>query len=211
MIRRVLHVSACVAVLTSTLAACAGLSASGKTSDGIYRIPYGDGTHIRVSNDHRTHNPPNRLDIIGLGAPPYRIVAAAGGVVRYIVDEFDTRQDSKTARQCNNNYVWLEHPNGEWTKYSHLRQHSARRGAKLNVGDTVPAGAYLGDEGDVGCATRSHLHFEVAVPRDRDDPIALSGGFIKGENRVPRFCGVPGEVLVAGTSYRAENCVNPSR
>src|SRR5437870_11018907 len=30
----------------------------GKTSDGIYRIPYGDGTHIRVSNDHRTHNPP---------------------------------------------------------------------------------------------------------------------------------------------------------
>jgi len=47
-----------VAVLTPTLAACAGLSAGGKTSDGIYRIPYGDGTHIRVSNDHRTHNPP---------------------------------------------------------------------------------------------------------------------------------------------------------
>jgi len=47
-----------VAVLTSTLAACAGLSAGGKTSDEIYRIPYGDGTHIRVSNDHRTHNPP---------------------------------------------------------------------------------------------------------------------------------------------------------
>src|SRR5262249_22161684 len=101
LIRRVLHASAYVAVLTSTLAACAGLSAGAKTSDGIYRIPYGDGTHIRVSNDHRTHDPPNRLDIIGLGAPPYRIVAAAGGVVRYIVDEFDTRQDLKTARQCN--------------------------------------------------------------------------------------------------------------
>jgi len=33
----------------------------------------------------------------------------------------------------------------------------------------VRAGAYLGDEGDVGCATRSQLHFEVAVSAPQAD------------------------------------------
>jgi hypothetical protein len=32
--------------------------------------------------------------------------------VRYLVDEFGARQDSRTARPCNNNYIWLEHGNG---------------------------------------------------------------------------------------------------
>ena len=70
----------------------------------------------------------------------------------------------------------------------------------------VEAGAYLGDEGDVGCATGRHLHFEVALPDDRADPIVRAGGFIKGRNLVPRFCRVPGEVLVAGTVYVAGPC-----
>src|SRR5262245_15180810 len=118
----------------------------------------------------------NRLDMAGL--TKQRIVAAADGVVRFIVDEFATRQGA-SARPCYNNYVyvWLEHSNGEWTKYSHMEKGSTRGGANLKVGDALRAGAYLGNEGEVGCATRNHLHFEVAVPRDPADPIISVGGF----------------------------------
>jgi murein DD-endopeptidase MepM/ murein hydrolase activator NlpD len=201
-------------MLMTMLTACAGLGVGENKvteSEGVYRLPYGDGVRVRISRDHRTHHPPNRLDLVGVGATSYRIVAAARGIVRYIVDEFDVRQDSGTTRYCNNNYVWLEHPNGEWTKYSHVRQHSAQRRASLHVGDVVEAGTYLGDEGDVGCATRSHLHFEVAVPYDRTHPITYTGGFIKGRNLVPRFCGVPEEVLLAGATYVATKCGNGAR
>lgn len=192
-------------MLLATLAGCAGLRGGGDGASAVYRLPYEDGTRVRVTRDHRTHQPPVRLDLVGTGAQTYRIVAAARGTVRYIVDEFSVRQDSRTTRTCNNNYIWLEHPNGEWTKYSHVRQHSARSRAKLQPGDTVEAGRYLGDEGDVGCASGRHLHFEVAVPQDRADPIVRAGGFIKGRNLVPRFC-VPGEVLVAGSTHVAGPC-----
>jgi Peptidase family M23 len=193
-------------VVLATLAGCAGLRGGADgTSAGVYRLPYEDGTRVRVARDHLTHQPPDRLDLVGAEARIHRIVAAARGIVRYVVDEFSVRQDSRTARTCNNNYIWVEHPNGEWTKYSHVRQDSARGRAKLQPGDTVEAGRYLGDEGEVGCASGRHLHFEVAVPRDRDDPIVRAGGFIKGRNLVPRFC-VAGEVLVAGSAHVAGPC-----
>jgi len=125
-----------------------------------------------------------------VGLTKQRIVAAADGVVRYIVDEFEARQSS-CARTCHDNYVWTEHPNGEWTKYWHMERGPRGARAKLTIGDRVQAGANLGDEGDVGCATRSHLHFEVAVPRDPADPIILKGGLIKEEYRIPRICDIP--------------------
>jgi murein DD-endopeptidase MepM/ murein hydrolase activator NlpD len=196
----------CLIVLAAALSGCAGLRGGEGASPSLYRIPYEDGARVRVSNDHRTHQPANRLDLVGVESRSHRIAAAAAGIVRYIVDEFGVRQDSRTARPCNNNYIWLEHGNGEWTKYSHVRQDSARGKAKLQPGDTVEAGAYLGDEGNVGCASGRHLHFEVAVPQDRADPIVRAGGFIKGRNLVPRFCRVPGEVLLAGTVYVAGPC-----
>jgi murein DD-endopeptidase MepM/ murein hydrolase activator NlpD len=207
MTRRGRPTTLCLIVLLTTLAGCAGLRGRDEGSGGgLYRLPYADGARVRVSRDHRTHEPPNRLDLVGADAASKRIVAAASGVVRYIVDEFAERQDTRTARQCNNNYIWLEHASGEWTKYSHVRQHSVHRLAKLRPGDRVEAGAYLGNEGDVGCASGRHLHFEVAVPHDPADPIVRAGGFIKGRNLVPHFCGVPGEVLVAGTVYVAGPC-----
>ena len=43
------------------------------------------------------------------GSEPYGIVAAATGRVRIIVDGFTGPE--------RNNHVWLEHPNGEWTKF----------------------------------------------------------------------------------------------
>ena len=91
--------------------------------------------------------------------------------------------------------MWIAHPNGEWTNYSHISRGSLTAKAGLKVGDWVKAGQYIGDEDAIGCAMLKHVHFEVAVPNARMpiDP----GGFLTDNEggkreRNPRFCGVPG-------------------
>lgn len=71
-----------------------------------------------------------------------------------------------------NNFVWMEHPNGEWSTYLHMMRGSTGQGidnlgnpgAGRFVGEFVGAGTPLGIEGDVGYASGPHLHFEVGVP-----------------------------------------------
>jgi murein DD-endopeptidase MepM/ murein hydrolase activator NlpD len=154
-------------------------------SRGLYWPPYWTGTGVLVSNDANTHSPPNRIDMHATsGIRPYRITAAADGWVRFLQDSY-----SRNGECRYNNYVWIEHQNGEWTKYSHIAYRSARN-AGIRVGHFVRAGRVLGIESKVGCASGNHLHFEVAVPDDPDDPIDRVGGYIKGINRVPRVCGI---------------------
>lgn len=179
-------------------------------SQGLYRLPFADGTHVKVFDDFATHRPRGRVDIYAVdGTEPYRVVAAAAGRIMAIQDGYREQQSGRPADQCHNNYVWIAHQNGEWTNYSHLAYHSVTVSADLKVGDEVKAGQYLGDEGDVGCAMLKHVHFEVAIP-DRLSPID-SGGFLNdnedGKRELnPRFCGVPGVNAVKGQTYTAGSC-----
>ena len=183
-------------------------------SRGLYRIPFANGTVVKVFDDFRTHRPPGRNDIYAIrGSPPYRVVAAAAGRIVAIQDGYSKQQSGRPlpAAQCHNNYVWIEHPNGEWTNYSHLAHDSVTEKAGLKVGDHVAAGQYLGDEGEVGCAQLKHVHFEVAVP-DPAHPID-TGGFLtdndNGKRELnPRFCGVPGWNVIKGKVYVAAACRN---
>lgn len=180
------------------------------TSKGVYRIPYADGTEVRVSNDHTDHDPIGRIDMGGRGGGTYRIVAAADGTVRHVVDGFDKRISGckdLAASEKKNNYVWIEHANGEWTKYTHMTKGSSSGKAGLKVGEFVKAGTYLGDEGDVGCASGDHLHFEVGVPK-ASGGISAVGGFLtdnggSARNRIPRICGIDGGIFESGATYDA--------
>ncbi|WBQ03161.1 peptidoglycan DD-metalloendopeptidase family protein [Kribbella sp. CA-293567] len=167
-------------------------------STGEYRIGYKTGTTVKVTNDLLAHNPLGRIDMSGVQAgPDYELAAARGGVIRYIVD-------TNAEPTSDNNYVWIEHPDGEWSKYSHVRTGSVTsRGHK--VGDTVTAGTVLGLEDEVGQADGNHLHFEVSVPYDAANPIT-SGGFMSGLNRNPVICGIPGNAFFRGQTYTATNC-----
>ncbi len=181
---------------------------NGEPSEGLYRLPYADGTRVKVFDDFQTHRPQGRLDLFAIsGERPYAIVAAAAGRIIAIRDIFSEQQSGRAAADCHNNFVWIAHENGEWTGYSHMAQHSITGKAKLHVGDTVKAGLYLGDEAAVGCAMLEHLHFEVAAPGSAID----EGGFLvnndKGSrNRNPRFCGIPGESVVKDSTYIAGPC-----
>jgi murein DD-endopeptidase MepM/ murein hydrolase activator NlpD len=186
-------------------------SAAGSVmSQGTYRLPYADGTTIKVFDDFKTHRPLGRIDFFAIeGQRPYRVVAAAAGRVMAIQDSYSAQQTGRPAAECRNNYVWIAHPNGEWTNYSHIAQGSVTRLAKLKVGDTVKAGTFIGNEAAVGCAMLEHVHFEVAVP---DEKASIdSGGFLMDNEagkreRSPQFCQVPGGTVVKDATYRAAAC-----
>jgi hypothetical protein len=184
-------------------------------SRGVYRIPYANGTQVKVTRDHVQHGE-GRIDMAGRGGGPYRIVAAADGTIRFIEDGFDKRiqctdADNKSIpiSEQKNNFVWIEHANGEWSKYSHMAKGSTTGKANLRVGQFVRAGTYLGDESDVGCASGDHLHFEIGIPR-ATNPLTSTGGFLADNkdghrNRVPRICGIAGGVFRDEQVYTARN------
>lgn len=205
------------------------------TSDGIYRIPYADGSEVTVTRDHHEHTPPNRIDMAG-DTSDLEIVAAASGTIRAIVDrhgnapgagdglsadgsvahtdslEQSCTDDETVVGSCSdyNNYVWIEHPNGEWTKYSHLGTGTVTDNG-WEVGDWIEAGDVIGVEGDVGAASGRHLHYEVGVPDDPEEPTPFTelGGFMVpdfGVNRVPRTCDIPDLLYVDDAEYTANPC-----
>jgi hypothetical protein len=204
-----------VLAVAAVLCGAGRAAAQNEKSKGVYRIPYENSTTVKVTRDHTKHTPVGRLDMVGTGGGgEYKIVAAADGTVRFIEDSFSAQvqnddDDETPNKPCTNNYVWIEHANGEWTKYSHMQKDSSTKKAKLKVGQFVKAGTYLGDEGKVGCASGDHLHFEVGVPR-ATNPVSEVGGFLADNsgskrNRVPRVCNISGGVFQSGESYKAEN------
>jgi murein DD-endopeptidase MepM/ murein hydrolase activator NlpD len=206
-----MHMNIRYALTALAFASCApGSAMAGPLSEGVYRLPYENGTAVRVFDDFSTHRPVGRVDLYAVDADtPHRVVAAAAGRIVAIEDSYGERQSGRAAKDCHNNYVWIAHPNGEWTNYSHLAKGSVSHGAGLKVGDRVEAGAYLGIEGDVGCAMLKHVHFEVARP-DVAEPLD-AGGFLRdndeGKRELnPRFCSVDGEVAVKGATYKAAPC-----
>ena len=166
-----------------------------KTSAGIYRIPYADGTKVHINRNFQDHNPPGKIDMAGRGGGPYRIVAAADGEIMYIEDSRDKQQHPerwlRNTDKCFNNFLWIRHDNGEWSKYSHMQMGTSTAKAGLKVNQRVAKGTYLGDEGHVGCAWPAHLHFEVVVPSNESPQIdPIDGGFVGydyNQARNPQF------------------------
>ncbi len=193
-------------IVLAFLAAAAGV----QPSLGQYRLPFADGAAIKVFDDFESHRPRGRIDLYGVeGHTPYRVVAAADGTIAAIQDKYDEQQSGRAAKDCHNNYVWIAHPNGEWTNYSHIAANTVTGKAHLKVGDRVKAGDYLGDEGAVGCAMLAHVHFEVAVP-DPAKPIDAGGFLLDNDDgkreRSARFCGVPDNTVRKDQTYRAAAC-----
>jgi murein DD-endopeptidase MepM/ murein hydrolase activator NlpD len=191
-------------------------------SAGIYRIPFANGTSVTANNDHHTH--PNAFDRVDLGAANFStVVAAASGIIRGLVDtngddpeEHSCTDDTTVVGDCSdyNNYVWIEHPNGEWTKYTHMETGSVAANGWA-VGETILVGQPIGLMSDVGAATGPHLHFEVAVPSDPNDitPFSELGGFIQGSNVVTFVCDIQSigdgdNLYTQGEAYTANPCTN---
>jgi len=188
-------------------------------STNVYRLPYGNGITVDVHHDVFSHDPVGRYDLKGTGnggdcSTNYPIVAAAEGIVRRIVDNHSTHgPDCSDNCTDYNNYIWIEHANGEWSKYTHLSYHSISVTAGLSVGDQVCAGTFLGYECDIGQASGPHLHFELRRPNDPlNIQISVSGGFMEdAAHLVPVFNSFAKHFLQDGDSFDASgsnSCTN---
>lgn len=190
-------VAAAAALLTAPPAVAD--EAEDPTSTGIYRIPYADGTDVTVTDVLRDTTIAYDLSA-GAGT---EVVAAAAGWIRAIADE----------RPPRDTYVWIEHPNGEYTRYSHLGTGTVSE--RWSEGDWVEAGAVLGLESGGASATggsarrASELRWELAVP---DAPGAAvtwderDGSIDSGAYVVARVCDVPGQQLAEGEEVVAAAC-----
>jgi murein DD-endopeptidase MepM/ murein hydrolase activator NlpD len=195
-------------IKTLVAALLAATSAAADPSAGTYRLPFADSTQVKVFDDFTTHRPAGRIDFFAAnGTAPHEVVAAADGIVMAIQDGFSAQLSGRAAKDCHNNYVWIAHPNGEWTNYSHVAHGTVSD--HLKIGDHVKAGDILGDEGAVGCAMLDHVHFEVAVPAPGggiDEYGFLLDNDGGKRERNPRLCGVPGGTAVKDALYTAGAC-----
>jgi uncharacterized protein (DUF2141 family) len=134
-------------------------------------------------------------------------------------DPNNTVPGGSDACQDYNNYVWIEHPNGEYTKYSHVGTGTVTDNG-WGEGDWIDAGEVIGLENDPGAASCGncdpddrayHLHWEVAFANNPNDDLEWSelGGFIQNGSRVPAvICDIPENELLAGEDYTANPCDN---
>jgi hypothetical protein len=175
-------------------------------SDGLYRIPYSTGAIVEVTTNVWNHSPLGCFDMHRTSGS-FNIVAAAGGWIRAIRDFNSASCGGASCCNDKNNYIILEHPNGEWSSYIHLRQNSITD-LGHEEGDWVDVGTVLGLEGDVGCATGSHLHLEVSRPRDPLNAFDPFDGVLRrdGELLNPVFCNAAAGYLLSGSTYVASNC-----
>lgn len=120
------------------------------------------------------------------------ILAAADG--RVVVVKADVAEDPTTLRQPGEtveaygervgayqmqlvasdinsiagNYIAIDHGNGEFSFYAHLKPGSIT----VKIGDVVKSGQAMAQLGSSGNSTEPHLHFQVC---DRPEPLACAG------------------------------------
>lgn len=92
------------------------------------------------------------------------VVAAAAGKVTKKVYPYPNCTNCGSVSYGN--YIDIDHGNGWYTRYGHLKT------IYVNVGDVVSSGYLVGLSGSTGISTGCHLHFEVR----KKGHVAINGG-----------------------------------
>ena len=129
-----------------------------------YRMPFGGTSAIRISQGYDGPFTHKGLGAYALDFPMKSgtpILAARGGTIAEVVDDKLT-SGVRTGENEGDNRVVIEHADGTFAIYAHLRQ-----GGPTRIGQRVESGDRIGLSGDTGFSTGPHLHFEVyKVRRD---------------------------------------------
>ena len=136
------------------------------------------------------------IDLIS-GGGNRTVIAFADGVVTATRNTYSGRTTDGSA----GNYIRIQHADGKYTLYKHLKQNAL----KVKKGQTVTTGQVLATMGDTGHATGVHLHFDVEIGGKRVDPLP----YLRGEKELiekKKLFGNRGDnpKIVWGTKYNKD-------
>jgi hypothetical protein len=148
---------------------------------------------------------------------PGHILASAAGTAVYVKEDVTCNScagascpDYKSGCASNSgwgNVVILEHADGTWTKYTHIRTYYAW----VSLGESVCAGLYIAMQGHTGCAAGGtcgdHLHFQ------RQSSSALNGTSLRldfFDAADPLYCYRSYPSALTEVTTCPTTCVNPA-
>lgn len=129
----------------------------------VHRLPFPAGVLTRVTQGFHgaeTHDAAQAFAVDFLCEEGDPVVASHSGKV-WAVKEDSNHGCADAACQNDANYVILDHGDGSYTHYHHLRY----LGALVKPGDNVCAGQIIGLCGNTGYSGGPHLHFELSDAR----------------------------------------------
>lgn len=98
----------------------------------------------------------NAVDFIAPEGTP--VLAAADGMVTFVKDDSDAGGPG-VEYWHHSNFIAIQHPRGEYTRYDHL----AHKSSSVRPGQSVTAGQQIARIGMTGYTYLPHLHFQVFV------------------------------------------------
>jgi hypothetical protein len=114
----------------------------------------------RANDDWYSARPDNWDDYYSFGAPVY---ATGAGRVRQMRDTkpddrtFDESEFASDENSPAGNYIVIDHLNGEFSVFGHIKQGSSR----VRVGQMVRQGEWIAAMGASGTSLFPHLHYEL--------------------------------------------------
>lgn len=123
-----------------------------------YTLPFKRRNLIKAVSDPRAHfaNFKNAIDFI-LPEGTKLFAPRAGNVIEVKVNSKQGGSDPKYSDIKYQNYMTLQHDDGEFSQYVHLKY----KGAIVKVGDKVKTSQPIAISGNTGFSTMPHLHFQV--------------------------------------------------
>ena len=150
----------------------------------------------RVNDDWYQARPDRMEDYYSFGAPIY---AAGAGRVAFVKDtnpdnrKFDESDLATDERAYAGNYVVIDHLNGEYSWFGHIKQGSAR----VKVGQMVKQGEIIAGIGASGSSLFPHLHYELR-----------NGGGAKEVEGLPSYFSNFRRILGARSVHVAKGMIN---
>jgi len=126
-----------------------------------YYLPFKKGQSFNIGQGYDgtfTHQNKKALDFtMPIGTP---ITAIRGGKVILVVDSFSKHGETADFSRYAN-YILIEHSDGTFASYVHLKQKST----EVKEGETVKTGQEIALSGNTGWTSGAHLHLEVYIAK----------------------------------------------
>ena len=151
--------------------------------DARSALPFGPGARYEIHqgfNGSQSHNTDQSRYAVDFSVPEGTpVLAARGGVVMEVANDFYGAGLDKEKFGSRANLVRVLHDDGSMAVYAHL----ALESVVVSVGQRVRTGQHLADSGNTGFSTGPHLHFTVQANtgmRLQSFPFAIEGVHIPG-------------------------------